>query len=107
MKRVFISQPFSGKTESDVMEQRNEITKKIINLIHETPYVFDQYHQDPPPKEIKCNNVRIWYLGHSITLMSLADLVVFSKDYETATGCKAEMEIGQMYGLNIMMEEDL
>ena len=107
MIRVFISQPFSGKTEEDVMYQRDVILEKLKRHLVDEFTVIDQYHPKPPFEEDCCKNERLWYLGNSIRLMSTADVIVFACDWKEALGCKAEMEIAQLYNMNIMMSENL
>ena len=112
MTKIFISQPFSGRPEEEVMKRQDEIVMKLKGVIPDDIYIIDQYHQDEPSVELGCGSAniiheRLWYLGNSIKLMSVADIIVFSSDYKKAPGCRAEMYIAQSYGLNIMMEEDL
>lgn len=107
MIKVFISQPFSGKTEDEVMQQKNDIIVKLKRYFGDI-VVIDNYHQELPAESpISETGKRLWYLGNSITMMRFADVIVFSSDYKKALGCKAEMEIAQLYGLKIMIEEDL
>ena len=107
MTKIFISQPFSGKTEEDVMYQRDVILEKLKKHLVDEFTVIDQYHPKPPFEEDCCKNERLWYLGNSIRLMSTADVIVFACDWKEELGCKAEMEIAQLYNMNIMMSENL
>lgn len=50
MKRLFISQPFTGKTEEEIFEIRKKVEKFVVDFIGEEVEVIDQYHQDAPPK---------------------------------------------------------
>ena len=73
-KKVFISFPMSGKTFEEIVEERDNILKKIkekfssqidvelINSIYECPF----------------EHKPLWYLGWSIQAMSEADIAVFS-----------------------------
>ena len=97
MKRLFISQPFTGKTEEEVFVIRKTIEKSITELIGEVE-VIDQYHQDAPP-----NPGRLFYLGNSIKLMGSADIVCFSSDWKDAPGCRVEMSVCLEYGIPHMI----
>lgn len=95
MKKVFISQPFSGRTEEEIFKQRGEIISYLKSVISdEELYVFDQYHQTEAPPE----SGSLYYLGNDIHMMSLADLIVFSSDWHSAHGCRVERFVAQEYG---------
>lgn len=95
MKKVFISQPFSGRTEEEIFKQRGEIISYLKSVIgDEELYVFDQYHQTEAPSE----SGSLFYLGNDIHMMSLADIIVFSSDWESAHGCKVERFVAREYG---------
>ena len=97
IKKIFISQPFSGRTEVEVMKEKEEIIKwlKIIGI---DATVLDQYHQSEPPIDDP-EKKRIWFLANSIQMMSMVDLVVFSDNWESAKGCRIEHEIAIEYNL--------
>lgn len=105
MIKVFISQPFSGKTKEEVMKQRDNIVEKVKKFVNDEITVINQYDQDPPPVDMGCQNERVFYLGNSIKLMSTADLIVFSKDFKDAFGCMCEDYIADMYGFYVLYEE--
>lgn len=104
--KVFISQPYTGIPEADVMKKKEEIMKKTMEIIRldeqfdEYPddkiWFFDQYHQPYGPTG--CTG--IYYLGNSIKMMDEADIVVFSDDFGNAKGCIVESIIATLYKNN-------
>lgn len=99
--KVFISQPFYGRTENEIMLEQKDILEEFKNFIRwtsSTPIeVIDTYHSLDAPDGAG----RLWYLGNSISLMDQADAVIFSKDYRNATGCVVEECAAILYGKQI------
>lgn len=97
---VFISQPFSGMTEEEVMNERDKIVKWLSKTMGDDReyVVIDQYHQ-PEPLITDNKVIRVWYLGSSIRKMSSADLIVFSENWKNAKGCKIEHKVAEEYGM--------
>ena len=100
MKKLFISQPFSGRTEEDVFEERAKIQRKVEEIQKEEFVVIDQYHQIAPE-----GAGRFYYLSQDILLMDEADLIAFSPDWKLAKGCRIEHELAVTYGLNMIEVE--
>lgn len=100
MKTLFVSQPFKGRTEEEVFEQRRLIKEKIEELIKEECLVIDQYHQTAPE-----GAGRFYYLSQDILMMDDADIVAFSPDWMMAKGCRVEHELAVAYGLNMIEVE--
>lgn len=101
--KVFISQPFHGVKEEDVLNLREH----IVDLLEERGYfdieVIDNYYKDNAPRDAG----RLWYLGDSIKLMDEADLIVFVTGYKQAKGCLIEYEVALRYGKLFIHERDL
>lgn len=100
MRKLFISQPFSGRTEKEVFEERAKIQKKIEAIYKEEFTVIDQYHQIAPK-----GAGRFYYLSNDILMMDEADLIAFSPSWKSAKGCRVEHELALAYGLNIIEVE--
>ena len=88
MKQLFISQPFSGRTEEEVFEERTKILRKVEAIFKEKFLVIDQYHQTAPD-----GAGRFYYLSQDILMMDKADLIAFSSDWKLAKGCRVEHEL--------------
>lgn len=102
MKRLFISQPFTGKTEEEVFVIRKKVEKFVVDFIGEEVEVIDQYHQDAPP-----NPGRLFYLGNSIKLMGTSDIVCFTSDWRDAPGCRVEMSVCLEYGITHLIMDPI
>ena len=76
MKKLFISQPFSGRTEEEVFEERAKIQRKVEEIQKEEFVVIDQYHQIAPE-----GAGRFYCLSQDILMMDEADLIAFSPDW--------------------------
>lgn len=99
--RLFISQPFTGKTEEEIFKQREEVVATVQEVYKgaTTIEVIDQYHQE-------CDvDRRLHHLAESIKLMDSADLVYFTKDWKDAPGCRIEHAIAVEYGFHILIED--
>lgn len=99
--KVFISQPFHGKSEEEIMAKRKELVNKLERRYDEHIEVIDNYHKEDIPD----GTGRLWFLGDSIKLMDEADLVVFAEDWECAKGCVIENQAAVLYGKIVVLEE--
>ena len=101
MKKVFISQPMYGKSNEEIIKDR----ERIINLLkenyaNEEIEIIDSFFMDAP---IYANP--LWFLGKSIMLLSIADIVVFAKGWRSARGCKIEFKCAKEYGISYICED--
>lgn len=103
--KIFISQPMSGRTEDEIVEER----ATIIELISKKyPWllplqIIDSFHSEALNEG---NPVR--ELGKCISLMYDADYVVFANNWNKSRGCKIEHDVAVEYGLRrIYQFEDL
>lgn len=101
--KIFISQPMKGKTDEEILSERN----RAINKIKETVYEEDVEIVDSFLKDIKVPNgvnEPLYYLGNSLTLLSTANIAYFIKGWNEARGCKIEHECAVQYGLKVIEE---
>lgn len=91
--KVFISQPMKGRSDSEILSERNE----IADTFDDAEFI-DSFSKDPAPDG--CNEA-IWKLGKAIQLMSQADVVVFAPGWIDARGCRIEYKIAEDYGIQI------
>lgn len=99
MKKLFISQPFSERTEEEVFEERAKIQRKVEEIQKEEFEVIDQYHQTAPE-----GAGRFYYLSQDILMMDKADVIAFSPNWKIAKGCRVE-HVALAYGLNMIEVE--
>lgn len=93
MKKLFISQPMNGKTNEQILEER----QKAISSFDSEVEVIDSFFKDAPH-----DATPLWYLGESIKLLGDADVVYFCKDWEKYRGCTIEHECAVRYGKEIV-----
>lgn len=99
--KAMISQPMRGKTEEQIREEREKITKKLENFGWE---VVDTIFTDEPPKG---DDVAIWYLSKSIEAISKVDAVMFMNGWHNARGCRIEHSVCLEYKKATMYEYEL
>ena len=101
MKKLFISQPMKGKTDEEILKEREKaIASAKRNFAeNEEVEVIDSFFQSAP-----ADARPLWFLGKSLELLSTADIVYFAKGWENARGCKIEHEVALQYGLEVIYE---
>lgn len=100
MKKVFISQPTIGKTDAEILAERERAIAVISDIyaneeIEILQPFFEDFGPDAKPLE---------YLGRNISCLALADVAYFIKDWENTRGCKIEHECAVQYDIEIMAE---
>lgn len=101
MKKVFISQPIKGKTDNEILLERDRAVKLIEEFVGEDIEIIDNLIKDQPPIGI---NESLWFIGKSIELMSKADIAYFINGWDKARGCKIEHECAIQYRLKTIEE---
>ena len=94
--KLFISQPMKGKTDEQILEERNKAAGLFI-LEGENVEVIDSFIKDAPAQAAP-----LWYLGESIKLLCEADVVYFCKDWQKYNGCTIEHECAVRYGKTVV-----
>lgn len=98
MKKVFISQPMRGKTENEILMERNRIIEEIQASIgdHE---VLDTYFDDfgPGAKPLQ-------YLAKSLWMLADADCAYFAPGWQDARGCRIEHDSAVAYGITVLKD---
>ena len=101
---VFISQPMERLTNDEFKQRRLEVldmvkrrypTEKIRFITN--PLIANLPHDD---------NSIVWYLGKSFECIASANLVFFSKNWESDYICSLEHEICRYYNIPIMHEDE-
>ena len=103
MKRIFISQPMKGKTDEEILSERNRSIKNIKETVGEDIEIADSFLKDiQTPTGV---NEPLYYLGTSLLILSTVDIAYFIKGWDEACGCKIEHECAVQYGLKTIEEE--
>lgn len=99
-KLLFISQPYTGRTEEDILEERLKIKYKVEKHMCEIYTVIDQYHQTVPE-----GANRFHCLSNDLLLMGDAHLIAFSPNWKSSRGCRIEHELAVLYNLPMIEVE--
>lgn len=100
MKKVFISQPMSGKSIEQITEVRQEAISHVEKLFNDEVQVLDSFMLD----DVKGKDP-LWLLGKALQILSEADVVYFAEGWENARGCRIEHECAVSYGIGVVVEE--
>ena len=102
MIKLFISQPMKGRTDEEILAERERVAKAVQEVYEDEVEVIDSFFageaDDASPLEL---------LGRSIQLMAGADLVYFARGWEKSRGCKIEHACAEEYGKEVAVEMDL
>ena len=99
MKKLFISQPMKGKTDEEILKEREKaIASAKRNFVEDEEIeVIDSFFQSAP-----ADARPLWFLGKSLELLSTADIVYFAKGWENARGCRIENTVEIRYGIDVI-----
>lgn len=101
--KVFISQPMNGKTDEEILRERDNTIKKIKSIIPEEidVTIIDSFfgHGNAIPFD---SNRPLWFLGKSLELLSTADAAYFCEGWDSARGCMIEHQCCLSYGIEIL-----
>ena len=94
MKKLFISQPMRGKSETEIMQERATAVAEAEKLLGEPVNVLETYFgKEYHPLE---------FLGKSIMYLAQADAAYFASGWEDARGFKIEHTCAAEYGVPIV-----
>lgn len=102
--KVFISQPMSGLSYADVLDDRERVSAKVARWAGGTDNV-DIVPMLEPKDQL--GNHPLYNLGSSLQLLSEADLCVLAEGWEEARGCIIERAACYSYGIPYMRESDI
>lgn len=99
MKKLFISQPMSGRTDEEILSERKDILEKVSKMVEDDVEEIDSFFDDgDSPHE----SLPVLCLGKSIALLSGADFAVFADGWEKRRGCRVEHMVCIEYGIEIL-----
>lgn len=90
--KIFISQPMAGRTEEEILTERNLAIEDLKNLFGDKVEILHSYRNDPKPP--------LYLLGTAIQKMAYADMVCFIDGWRESRGCMIEYECAVMYDLD-------
>lgn len=99
MKKLFISQPMNGKTDEEILTERQVAIEKAKEILDEEVEVIDTFYTDfsPDAKPLE-------YLARSIKDLASADIAYFAKGWDEKRGCKIEYECATQYGIKTITD---
>ena len=100
MKKLFISQPMRGKTDEEILNERDSAVYAAIEELDEEVEVIESFFQEAP-----ADAKPLWFLGKSLELLSTADVAFFAKGWEEARGCRVENTCAIEYGIDLVIED--
>lgn len=106
--RVFISQPMNGLTNEEILGRRIELIEKFKSFVNpnktRSTNSFEFIDSFNKNNDIVAKG-RIAMLGHSISLMADADLVIAANGAENSSGCICELTVAEQYDIPVYHEE--
>ena len=99
MKKLFFSQPVKGKSDEDILKERDTAIRKAEAVVGEPVEVIDSFFQNAP-----ADARPLWFLGKSLELLSTADVAYFAPGWDEARGCKIEHMCAVEYGIDRIEE---
>lgn len=94
MKKLFISQPMNGKTDEEILRERNEAINIVKDIVGEEVEVLETFFDDFGP-----DKKPLHYLAKSLECLAEADIAYFVPGWENARGCKIEHQCAVEYGI--------
>ena len=95
MKKLFISQPMNGKSDEEILREREKAIEEAKKALGEDVEVIDSFFQSAP-----ADARPLWFLGKSLELLSTADIAYFAQGWEEARGYRIEHDCTVEYGVN-------
>lgn len=95
MKKIFISQPMSGKTDEEILRERKEAIKLAKDIVGEEIEVLETFFDYLEP-----NKKPLHYLAKSLEYLAEADIAYFLPGWENSRGCKIEHRCAVEYGID-------
>lgn len=92
--KAFISQPMRGRTDEEILAERDDIECRLREEFGEVEILetfYDDFAPEAKPLE---------YLARSISDLAKADVAYFAKGWQNARGCKIENMCAIEYGIH-------
>lgn len=95
MKKLFISQPMRGKSDAEILAEREAAIEAAKEMIGEEIEVLETFCDDFGP-DVK----PLEYLGRSISDLAKADVAYFVQGWDGTRGCVIEHMCAVEYGVD-------
>lgn len=94
--KIFISQPMRGKTDAEILAERERVIKAAKAKWGDDVEVLESFFRGAPTEAKP-----LWFLGESLKVMADADAVIVCKGWSDARGCKVEIVAAEAYKLPV------
>ena len=101
-KRLFISQPMRGKSDEEIIRERETAVRAVQEHLHDEVVLIDSFFQGA-----HAGASPLWYLGESLNLLATADVACFAPGWLNARGCRIEHTCAIEYGIQTMEIDDI
>lgn len=96
MRKLFISQPMRGKSDEEILAERERAVAEAEKILGEPVELLDTFFGTSDMSHA------LEYLGESIKRMAQADAAYFAPGWGMARGCKIEHDCAVEYGVRII-----
>lgn len=92
--KIFISQPMRGKTDAEILAERERAIKAAKTKWGAGVEVLESFFQDSP-----VGVKPLWFLGESLKVMADADAVILCPNWHLTRGCIVEAAAANRYNI--------
>lgn len=96
MIKLFISQPMNGKTEGEILKERETAIEIAKEKLNDEVEVLDTFF------DLEDGKKSLHYLAKSIEFLADADVVYFAEGWDKARGCRLEHMCALAYGVRCL-----
>lgn len=90
--------PMKSKSVEQVRSEMNKAFEYIKAKLPEAELIDSVMEGADKEIALKGDDIGLWYLGKSITILSGADIVFFVNDWKDFRGCSVERKVAEEYG---------
>lgn len=94
--KLFISQPMNGRSDEEILAERENAIEYVKVLTGEEVEVLDSLFDFPDGTH------PLYSLAKSLEMLSQADLAYFCAGWDTARGCMIEHRCAVEYGIDAL-----
>lgn len=103
MKKVFISQLMNGRTDNEILQEREEALNNLKAIFNDDSIeVIDSFFQSAPH-----DAKPLWFLGKSLELLANADIAYFCNGWDKGRGCKVEHLAAVLYDIPVIEADNI
>lgn len=108
-KKAMISQPMAGKTDDEIVADRNRAIAILEREGYEVVNTLftDEWYKKENMEARGVVNIPLCFLAKSLESMSKCHAAFFVKGWENARGCMIEYKAARAYGLEVIDEYGL